>query len=195
MDHVSKPPSQKAIVVIDDNEWERRDAAKVREWARFDEQWKESSNALSKLILFVGSGSFVLSMSFITGLLEEKTLAGSIILFASWGFLTVAIVGQALLHLLLMKYSDFVQEKLNKWTESGYRDEWRNGSDPEQVKRVNLIERVTVAVFIFFVLGVLTMLGFGIWNIVCTENSENGMPVSQCLVREPVKLCKQSTSK
>jgi len=134
-------------------------------WQDADRVWTESNKSLNNIVLIVGTGSFVLSVSFMTGI--KTDLNAGIILAASWFFLLFSIFSNILLQVFYMKWGEAIKKYLNQAMESGEINNPNfNVNDVPVINNLCKRQDQTLRITLYFLMaGVFALFLFGLFNI------------------------------
>jgi len=132
-----------------------------------------ASSELNKIIFYLGTGTFVLSISFI-GYLKTKILH-PYVLIASWVCFIIVIVGQIINHRLSKKVANRKIDLINKSRVSGFTILWQNetNKDPDIIKWIGYASKIEKIVIFFLAIGLILLLSFGAINLLARNTFQN----------------------
>ena len=134
--------------------------------ARLDSLSTIGDKSLGNIILVIGTGSFVLSLTYLTGIKSDvQDLHLVWLLIASWGLLILSILALASKYIFISLRATQAGKLLNEWGSNGYQGEHGLLTD----KRINSFSTATaVCTYLslaLMVLGILALFVFVSTNL------------------------------
>lgn len=129
-----------------------------------------AGNELNKIIFYLSTATFVLSISFI-GYLKMEIIF-PYILIASWICFIVAIGGQMYNHWISKKVAERKQSLINKSRSVGFYQLWQTMTESDVeisklLKWANMIDKIVIFSLIF---GLILLFIFGSNNLLAINN-------------------------
>ena len=131
---------------------------------------------LNKIIFVLGTGTLVISISFIGYL--KTIIVMPWLLIASWIFFVMAIASNISAHLITYRTSNKKMDAINQSRSSGFTTDWNTNDDEESKKLKKWGQRINWVVFISLGAGMLFLLTFCAVNLL-TQNQLRRQEVVQ----------------
>jgi hypothetical protein len=125
---------------------------------------------LNRIIFYLSTGTFVLSMSFI-GYLKTEVVYPYLLIW-SWIFFSLAILGQMVGHWVSKQSADRRQVLINESRKSNFKTFYQETTDSDTlVKRYKKIGSISdILIVCFLILGISFLLFFGASNVLNRNN-------------------------
>ncbi|MEN9614134.1 MAG: hypothetical protein RLZZ347_441 [Candidatus Parcubacteria bacterium] len=134
----------------------------------FDGQQKVKDyvqSEINKIIFYLGTGTFVLSISFI-GYLKNNLLHPKVLIVA-WVCLALVILGQVIIHTLSKWVADKKQTLINKSRSSNFNHSWQDATtkDTEIIKWMKYASYLNIIILTLLLGGIIALLFFASSNL------------------------------
>ena len=158
------------------------------EFTRFDDSKARNAQALDKILFVIGTGSFVLSISYVSGFSTSYLPPWLIfLLIGSWLALAISIAIQAYSYRVSLNHDDYVLKGLNKWRAKGLVGDLP-GPDEKTNKMSELVDKLNIATAVALAIGLLTLLVFAAANLLVTNKERKIERESNIIPQMNVKL-------